>query len=103
MGSNTARLTFWGATQSVTGSMHLLETGGFRLLLDCGSSIPPRADVPGGFPIPAADIDAVVLSHAHLDHSGALPRLVREGFFEELFGTGIKTEEETKARIAFGR
>ena len=85
--SNTARLTFWGATQSVTGSMHLLEAGGFRLLLDCGTSIPPRPDLPGNFPVPATQLDAVLISHAHLDHSGALPRLVREGFRGPIYAT----------------
>lgn len=73
------QLTFHGAAQEVTGSCHLVESGGKRYLLDCGIYQGEQsADRPFGFD--PADIDAVILSHAHLDHSGMLPRLVREGF-----------------------
>ena len=67
----------------MTGSRHLLEAGGRRILLDCGlfqGVKPLRLRNWAPFPVPPADIDAVVLSHAHLDHSGYLPRLVRDGF-----------------------
>lgn len=77
------RLRFLGAAGTVTGSRYLLEVGGSRLLVDCGlfqgyKLLRQRnwAD----FPVPPASIDAVLLTHAHLDHSGYLPRLVREGF-----------------------
>src|SRR4051794_3657172 len=76
-------VTFWGAAQSVTGSMHLVEVGGRKLLLDCGRTPGPRADSRRrtvAFPFRPAEIDAVVLSHAHTDHCGNLPQLVRQGF-----------------------
>ena len=77
------KLTFWGAAGTVTGSRHLLETGQARYLLDCGlfqgvKVLRRRNWEP--FPVHPAGIDAIILSHAHLDHSGYLPRLVRDGF-----------------------
>ena len=76
-------LRFLGATRTVTGSRFLVETGEARLLVDCGMyqgdrELRRRNWDP--FPVPADQIDAVVLSHAHLDHCGWLPRLVRQGF-----------------------
>ena len=81
-------LRFLGAAGTVTGSRHLLEAGGRRILLDCGlfqGVKPLRLRNWAPFPVPPADIDAVVLSHAHLDHSGYLPRLVRDGFRDRSF------------------
>jgi metallo-beta-lactamase family protein len=77
------RLTFLGATSTVTGSKYLVEAGTHRLLVDCGlfqGYKPLRLRNWAPFPIAPADIDAVVLTHAHLDHSGYLPRLVAGGF-----------------------
>ncbi|MFC4159128.1 MBL fold metallo-hydrolase RNA specificity domain-containing protein [Chitinimonas lacunae] len=76
-------LSFLGGTNTVTGSKYLLEVGGLRLLVDCGlfqgwKQLRLRNWAP--LPCDPAEIDAVVLSHAHLDHSGYLPLLVREGF-----------------------
>jgi len=83
-------LTFHGATQQVTGSCYLLETGHSRVLLECGLfQGPPEVDAMNARPFafePRA-IDAVVLSHAHLDHSGLLPRLKREGFHGKVYAT----------------
>ena len=77
------RLTFLGATGTVTGSKYLLEHRGRRLLLDCGlfqGLKQLRLRNWDAFPVAPASIDAVVLTHAHLDHGGYLPRLVAAGF-----------------------
>jgi len=78
-----ATLTFLGAAGSVTGSKHLVEAGGKRLLIDCGlfqgtKELRLRNWHP--LPVDPATIDWVVLTHAHIDHTGYLPRLVRDGF-----------------------
>jgi metallo-beta-lactamase family protein len=89
-GSRKPVVTFWGAAQSVTGSMHLVEVTGDRILLDCGSVRSERLqNRPRGsdFPFDPETIDAVVLSHAHTDHCGNLPRLVRQGFSGPIYCT----------------
>ena len=76
-------LTFYGAARMVTGSKHLLEVNGKRVLLDCGmfQGEGRESDAKNRhFGFDPQGIDAVVLSHAHIDHSGLLPRLVKEGF-----------------------
>jgi metallo-beta-lactamase family protein len=83
-------VTFWGATQSVTGSMHLVEAGGRTLLLDCGLFQGRRAESHRRnlhFPFRPRAIDAVLLSHAHIDHCGNLPNLVRQGFAGPVYCT----------------
>jgi metallo-beta-lactamase family protein len=91
-----ATVTFYGAAQEVTGSCHLLETiGGGRVLLDCGMHQGGDAVERIGdenFPFDPADIDAVILSHAHLDHSGMLPKLYREGFSGPIICTRATAE-----------
>jgi len=77
------QIQFLGAADTVTGSRHLIDAGGSQVLLDCGlfqgfKTLRERNWAP--FPIPPREVDAVVLSHAHLDHSGFLPRLVSQGF-----------------------
>jgi metallo-beta-lactamase family protein len=77
------QLEFFGAAGEVTGSCHILRAGGHELLLDCGMvqggrDAPERNRLP--FPFDAAAIDAVILSHAHIDHCGRLPLLVKRGF-----------------------
>jgi len=79
-----ALLSFFGAIQQVTGSCYLIEThDGVRVLLDCGMRQGRRQDEEGNraaFPFDPQSLNAVVLSHAHIDHSGLLPKLVAEGF-----------------------
>lgn len=89
------QLTFLGATGTVTGSRMLLEHGGKRVLVDCGlfqglKQLRLRNWDP--FAVAPAEIDAVVLSHAHLDHSGYLPRLVRLGFRGPVYATAATRE-----------
>jgi len=84
------KLTFWGAAQTVTGSMHQLEAGGKRYLLDCGMYQGHRKEAEQRnrhFPFPGSSIDAVLLSHAHIDHSGNLPLLVKNGFAGPIYAT----------------
>jgi metallo-beta-lactamase family protein len=84
------RVTFFGAAQSVTGSMHLVEAGDQRILLDCGLHRGPRDEartINKHFPFDATTLDAVVLSHAHVDHCGNLPNLVRQGFQGPIYCT----------------
>jgi metallo-beta-lactamase family protein len=91
-----ATVTFHGAAQQVTGSCHLLETtGGGRVLLDCGMHQGGDAVERIGeeqFPFAPSDIDAVILSHAHLDHSGLLPKLHEEGFSGPIICTQATAE-----------
>jgi metallo-beta-lactamase family protein len=85
-----ASLTFLGAAGTVTGSQFLVEAGGDRLLVDCGQFQGLKAlrlrnwEPP---PFDPAGVEAVLLTHAHLDHSGMLPRLVRQGFRGRIFAT----------------
>lgn len=84
------KLTFWGAAGEVTGSKHMIETGGRRYLLDCGLHQGRRKDADRknrSLPIDASTVDAVVLSHAHIDHSGNLPMLVKHGFKNPIYTT----------------
>jgi len=77
------KLTSYGATEEVTGSCHLIEVGGRQILFDCGLIQGRRKDELRNhdpFPFNPAKLDAVVLSHAHIDHSGRLPILIRQGF-----------------------
>jgi metallo-beta-lactamase family protein len=83
-------ITFWGAARSVTGSMHLIEAGGKRILLDCGLTQSRREDSRlrnSQFPFHPDRLDAVLLSHAHIDHCGNLPSLVRQGFAGPIYCT----------------
>src|SRR5438445_12772808 len=84
------KVTFCGAAQTVTGSMHLVEAGGQRILLDCGRFLGNRSEQRArnrNFPFAPADIDAVIVSHAHVDHCGNLPNLVRQGFDGPIYCT----------------
>jgi metallo-beta-lactamase family protein len=83
-------LTFLGAARTVTGSKYLLDTGKARVLIDAGlfqGLKELRLQNWEDLPLGAADIDAVVLTHAHLDHCGYLPRLTMQGFRGRVFCT----------------
>jgi metallo-beta-lactamase family protein len=83
-------VTFWGAAQMVTGSMHLLESGSTKVLLDCGLYQGRREESRqrnAQFPFHVRQIAAVLVSHAHIDHCGNLPSLVRHGFVGPIFCT----------------
>ncbi len=84
------KIYFSGAAGSVTGSQHLLEVNGQRLLLDCGLFQGRRADTYARnlkFPYAPGSVDAVILSHAHIDHSGNLPNLVKQGYGGPIYCT----------------
>lgn len=84
------RVEFVGAAQTVTGSMHLVHTEHATVLLDCGLFQGRRRESIARnrhLPLPVEQIDVVVLSHAHIDHSGALPLLVKQGYRGPIFAT----------------
>lgn len=88
------KLRFLGAAQNVTGSSYLLEANGARVLVDCGlyQERDLRERNWNAFAVPPNTIDAVLLTHAHLDHCGLLPKLVREGFDGRVYGTSATAE-----------
>ena len=81
------KIHFLGAAENVTGSRHLIEINGYKVLIDCG--LYQERDFRGRnwdpFPIPPSQINAVLLTHAHLDHCGLLPKLVKEGFTGKVY------------------
>jgi metallo-beta-lactamase family protein len=84
------KITFWGAAQTTTGSFHLLESRGKKVALDCGLFQGRRSEFYErnlAFPVPPADVQAVLLSHAHIDHIGNLPNFVKQGFAGHIFAT----------------
>lgn len=95
---DSIRVHFLGASRTVTGSKYLIEYAGKRVLVDCGLFQGPkdlRERNWQNFPIPPSSIDCVVLTHAHLDHTGYLPRLVNQGFQGPVYCTAPTKELTT--------
>lgn len=86
------KLTFLGATHEVTGSCYYLEACGKHILIDCGMEQGKDVYVNQHIPITSAKIDAVLLTHAHMDHSGNLPKLYAEGFRGKIHSTGATSD-----------
>ena len=89
------KINFLGAAQNVTGSKHLIQTDGYNLLLDCGLYQGKRSESNkqnSTLPFDAKEINAVILSHAHLDHCGTLPILIKNGFEGKIYCTKATAE-----------
>ncbi len=88
------KIKFLGATRQVTGSAYLLEAGGLKLLVDCGLFQEREFSYRNWnhFPIPPNQIDYILLTHVHLDHSGLIPKLVKEGFAGDILTTSASIE-----------
>ncbi len=86
----SVKITFWGAAQTVTGSMHHVAVNGRNYLLDCGTYQGRRKEARernANLPFPAGSIEAVLLSHAHIDHTGNLPTLVKNGYTGPIYAS----------------
>lgn len=100
------RISFHGAAQTVTGSQHLLEINGHRLLLDCGLYQGRRSETYERnlkFPFDPRKVDAVILSHAHIDHAGNLPNLVQDGYDGPIYATTATVDLATIMMADSGR
>src|SRR3972149_3260281 len=89
------KISFHGAARTVTGSQHLLRVNGHSLLLECGLYQGHRQEAfqrNRTFHYNPAEVDAVILSHAHIDHSGNLPNLVRQGYKGPIHATHATTD-----------
>ena len=81
------KLTFIGADHEVTGSCHLVEACGKNILVDCGMEQGPDLYENQEIPVASGDIDYILLTHAHIDHSGKIPMLCKQGFHGEIVTT----------------
>ena len=89
------KLTFVGAAHEVTGSCHFLQAAGKNILIDCGMEQGPDLYENPGLPIPENEIDYVFLTHAHIDHSGMLPKYVISCFVTALIFRSLRQNGET--------
>ena len=83
------KLTFFGAARAVTGSCHCVECGGKKILVDCGLQQGRDERDNQELDFAAGYIDAVVVTHAHIDHSGRIPLLVKQGFTGNIYCTRL--------------
>ena len=100
------QIHFHGAAQTVTGSQHLLDVNGYRILLDCGLYQGRRNESYSrnlNFAFDPKKIDAVILSHAHIDHCGNLPNLVQDGFSGPIYATHATVDLATIMMADSGR
>jgi metallo-beta-lactamase family protein len=100
------KITFFGAARTVTGSQHRVEVNGARILLDCGSYQGKRSEAYTRnlhLPYDASEIDVLVLSHAHIDHSGNVPNLVKSGFRGDIICTHATRDLCTSMLMDSGR
>ena len=89
------KIQFYGAAQEVTGSQHLLSVNGKKILLDCGLYQGRRKEafeINRNLPFNPAEIDVMLLSHAHIDHSGNIPNLVKNGFKGKIYTTSATVD-----------
>ena len=84
------KLTFFGAARAVTGSCHCVECGGKKILVDCGLQQGRDERDNQELDFAAGYIDAVVVTHAHIDHSGRIPLLVKQGFTGNIYCTRLR-------------
>ncbi len=91
-GCEYMKLTFLGAAHEVTGSCSLLEVNGKHILIDCGMEQGPDLYENQPLPLEAGDVDALLLTHAHIDHSGKIPLLCRQGFRGPIYCTGATAD-----------
>lgn len=81
------KLTFIGAAHEVTGSCHLLEANGKHILIDCGMEQGPDLYENQKLPVAPKEVDCILLTHAHIDHSGLIPLMYRNGFSGQIVST----------------
>ena len=86
------KLSFLGAARQVTGSCYLIEVGGKKVLIDCGMEQGPQIYEQQSFKVNPSDVYCVFLTHAHIDHSGLLPLLVKQGFEGKIYTTSATKE-----------
>ena len=83
------KLTFFGAAHAVTGSCHCLEVGGKKILIDCGLQQGRDEHDENALDFSPSYIDCCIVTHAHIDHSGRIPLLVKQGFTGPIFTTRL--------------